>query len=541
MNILKTTLLMYPLIAHAPTYGMELSLQEEPSVEKTVALAPRVPSLRKTILSKIGSLITNQNCTINLEALKRVYPGAARDCARALAEDQRVVLWNRFGAERTSIELNHNPLLNNDLPDNIRKNTVFAATFTPNNKFLITLSCRREAEDYYVVYVWRMSDICSHIDATQRNSTSAGPEKPVPLEPIIPLTEFVLRRVHYNQAFQIQMCCNQTSSHIFVALPQGDCYFLKLGEEGNLTRLWRFNVLPKAKIIRAHEGTQEETELYQDETNIYVKSFAFNSTGNKALMHVSTILRDEEGVLYCMPLEDDFLYGHFPTINVPDHAHKIADEVNATTWEHDTTILYINKHTHDILYTVDTHGNKLGSRKLQFENTENNSLRSRKIQMRSNSDEVIIFSTYVNGCTNPGAPRIDRCSLNNGICTRLLDQDKKNVVYFADSRYRGLWNPNIHMQFLSNERFALKIFSSNTTSRLYVLLCDIANGSYAIIAELDSEIEYTYALSPNGSYLFLSDHPNFHSNSSGFNMIISLQTPRASSITLEDLISLCKK
>lgn len=541
MNKLKI-LLLYPIIANIHVFGMDFVV-EQPLVEAVTTQSSRVPSLRKMVLSKIGSLLLQPNCPLSLAALKAKYPNADTDCARVLAEDQRVALWHAYGKERSSIELDHRPLLMNDMPLNMRENTVYAAAFI--DQFLITLTCRRGAEADYVVYVWRMDDISTQIRAT-RNKGPA-PQNAEQVEPINPLSEFVLRRVYYNQNDAIKLVCNQTNNRFFVVLPQGDCYFLNLTEEGTINRIWRFNVLPRARLALACEGTPEEGELYRDK-NAYIESLAFNSTGTRVLIHVAneplpgTGYSPWRGELYCIPLEDEHLYAHSPVINALDHAHKIADEVMTTCWGPDETILFIDTTKWDILYTADTHGNIQVSRKLNFEGIKKDPLCPHTLQMRTYSNELLIFSKYIRGGghSHNGRrdPRIDKCFIQSGFCTRLLDmQDLENEIHFTDCRHHSSTN---YVEYLPNERFALKIFRSGQTLR--VVLWDMLNDSSATLTELSTSNEdYTYALSPCGSFLFLADHPTEGKEPYMVNFVQSLQTPHSSIATLEELITLGKK
>lgn len=355
MNGLLLTLLCLIGISLDLT-GMESSLSKSTDAEYS-AEKKRVPSLKKLILSQLVADLVKQKDGALLEKIKNSCSWALSDCARTLEEDdQRVLLWKIFGSQQKSVRLEHTPVRY----EHGRENSIFAAAFTPNNKFLITVTCSCAEEPHYIVYVWRTDDIevCMKGGAPLPMSQSTNHKiETESAQPVLkePCSTFDLGRVeNYSSGFEI--ICHPKGGMIIIEVPDEDSYYLRLDEQGILSRLWRLNVLPLAKTLNASEGSDAEKRLIEKSpfngAGFYRRSHRFNSAGTHLLIYV----RDDSaelGDLYCYSLEDLARLRSTPAINGLDDTLKIASSARIATWQsNDRILIFQTKNKNSVIHVI---------------------------------------------------------------------------------------------------------------------------------------------------------------------------------------------
>ncbi len=560
MKFLKITI--FALLALFQVRAMELQSKLEEVLDSSSVQSDHthkqsaVPSLQDLALLRVGSLLINNSEHVSIEGLGKVRAEAKQDCARLLAQDQRVHLWKKFGMVNPIITLDHHALIEADIPANERENTVYAALFTPDDKYLITLTTRKVRDEAHcVVYAWRTSDIYKGTQNREANINERQNQEPAP--PLKPCSQVVLGRLRYSNADDFKITCDSTGNLIFIALAHGDCHLLQLSSEGLLERIMRMNILPEAQEMQPlKEGTVEEERLDQAQAGFYIKEVSFAPQGKLLLLHVARHSIPRTASLYCLNLEQVHLFAPLPFINPLGQEHLIAKDVEVSTWTDNNNILYSNLKNYRLLHEISQNGDPIEEKELQFNSIPDYQLygiteyplKIHKIQLRKNAKELYIFSSYDSG-SKSGGYRIDSFNFVTGVCTVL--HDIETPINLVDHQHNKN-SAGIQLLFLPGGRFAIKLYILHWMITLD--LWDLKQGTCSRIGTLPISSRcsfgqyqpsaYVYALSATGSHLFIADQKEPFGPGGGTEIyppglcsLLSLETPHSEKISLEELLA----
>ncbi len=533
MNTVQKTFLFISIVAIGSVKAMDTaSLVTDHTDNKTNQ--SRIPSLERIVLDKLcESLVKGDDGTL-LKRLKELYPEASSQCAKVLAENYlRVLYWKLSKGSRRSVQIDHRNSNAENLPLNDTWNKVKAAAISPDNRYLITITCRSYTyplddagcQWQLVANVWRVSDI-------ERDMSAHGPLELVSHTSLAkPLSEFCISPL-ISKYLDVEVAWHPSSTKVAIAadVGLGDCTILTVDGQGKLSGKCIFNVIPQEEFCDIPKDLKGKRDYFKF-SGTYISFIEYSKDGTRLLVdkNKKNLMRDGmhiERSLFCINPDDESLFAPWPVRNTLDNCRCIAENVLVATWYPDGRILYLDQDD-KVLHTINQEGTVLEKIPLSSPNDSDklSLLFRKKMTILPKHRQVLItsFADSEDCRLIPIKSRFERASLDDGSTECLFNRTQGRA----------------EIQML-DDRYGFQVFDGYYCGYFMIELWDFQLKKNTVVVKWDRKNNTNpFYSSCNGKYVVISLTGRLLGNDNS-PLIISLKTPETSMFTLDQLVVLAK-